>query len=184
MLRFASLLPLFAFLARAAEEAEAHAEPSITYKWINFGILAVGILYLMAKFMVPALKARATGISRDLEESKAKVEAANVKVAQLTSRLSNFDAEIQGIREKAMAERELEGRRISEQTQTLLGKVAAQRETEIGNLTQVAQSQLRSFTVEKAIEIAHARLATHTDPQTQGALVNAFVSDLKKKESR
>jgi len=184
MLRIAFLLPLFAILAHAAEEAEAHAEPSIIYKWINFGILAAGLLYLVAKYMIPALKARATTIERDLAESKATVEAANAKVAQLTSKLSNFEAEISGIRAKAMSEREIESKRISGQTQTLLGKVAAQRETEIGNQSQVAQSQLRAFTVEKAIEIAHAKLASQTDPATQGALVNAFVRDLKQQEAR
>lgn len=184
MFRIASLLPLFAVLARAAEEAEAHAEPSIIYKWINFGILAVALLYLIAKFMLPALKARAGSIEKDLAESKATVQAAEAKVAQLTSKLGNFEGEIRGIREKAMAEREVEGKRISEQTQALLAKVSAHRETEIGNLSQVAQSQLRAFTVEKAIELAHARLATQTDPATQGALVSAFVRDLKQQEVR
>lgn len=184
MRRFAFLLPMVVLVARAAEEAEAHAEPSLTYKWINFGILAAGILYLMAKFMVPALKARAGGIEKDLAESKATVDAANRKVAELTVKLGNFDSEIQEIRAKALAEREIEGKRIAEQTQTLLAKVTAHRETEIGNLSQVAQSQLRAFTVEKALEIAHARLASQTDPATQGALVAAFVRDLKQQGGR
>ncbi|MBM3759728.1 MAG: hypothetical protein FJW36_05730 [Acidobacteria bacterium] len=185
MLRLAALYPLFALLARAAAEAEGHgAEPSITFKWINFAILAVGLIYLIAKFALPALKARASAIGEDLASSKATVQQAEAQVAQLTSKLSNFDSEIKSIRERALAEREAEGKRIAEQTQLMLAKVAAHRETEIGNLTQVAQSQLRSFTVEKALEIAHARLATQTDPATQGALVAAFVSDLKQQEAR
>jgi F-type H+-transporting ATPase subunit b len=184
MFRLASLFPLFALLARAAEEAEAHAEPSITYKWINFGILAVALIYLIAKFLIPVLKARSSSISNDIAQSKATVKAAEAKVAELTAKLSNFDGEIRSIREKAMAEREIEAKRIAEQTQNLLAKVASMRETEIGNLTQAAQSQLRAFTVEQAIAIAQTRLATMTDPSTQGALVTSFVNDLKRQEAR
>ncbi len=184
MIRVASLMPFFALLARAAEEAESHAEPGITYKWINFGILAVALIYLIAKFLIPVLKARSASISSDIAQSKATVKSAEAKVTELTSKLSNFEGEIRSIREKAMAEREIEGKRISEQSQNFLAKVAAMRETEIGNLTQTAQSQLRAFTVEQAISIAHARLAAMSDPSTQASLVSAFVSDLKRQEAR
>lgn len=184
MIRVASLLTFFVLLARAAEEAEAQAEPSIVYKWINFGILAVALIYLIAKFLIPVLKARASSISNDIAQSKETVKSAEAKVAELTSKLSNFESEIWSIREKALAEREIEGKRISEQTHTLLGKVAMMRETEIGNLTQAAQAQLRSFTVEQAILIAQTRLASMSDPATQGSLVTAFVNDLKRQEVR
>jgi F0F1-type ATP synthase membrane subunit b/b' len=184
MYRFVALFPFLTFLALAAEEAEAHAEPSITYKWINFGILAVALLYLIVKYLLPVLKARAGSIEKDLAESKATVQKAEAKVAELTAKLGNFEGELRSIRERAQAERESEGKRISEQTQTFIAKVAAQRETEIGNLTQVAQSQLRAFTIEKAIEIAHTRLAQQTDPATQSALVQSFVNDLKQQEAR
>jgi F-type H+-transporting ATPase subunit b len=175
---------LTAAIAFAAEEGGEHHQPDMTAKWINFGILAVGIGYLIAKFLMPALAARGAAISKDLVESKATVEAAEAKVAQLTSKLSNFDAEIKSIRDKALAERESEGARIAAQTQSLLEKVAAHRQAEIDSTTQTAQSQLRAFTVEKALEIAQARLAAQTDPATQGALVTAFLNDIKNKEAR
>ncbi len=178
-MRLFALLPLVALLALGAEEG-GHAEPSVTYKWINFGILAAGLLYLIAKFLVPALSARSSAIEKDLLESKSTVRDAEAKVASLTAKLGNFDGEIRGIREKAKAEQAVEGERIAAQTESLLTGVKAHRETEIGNLSQVAQSQLRQFTVDKALEIAHARLAAQTDPATQGALVNAFLGDLKK----
>jgi F-type H+-transporting ATPase subunit b len=175
---------LTAALAFAAEDGGEHHQPDMTAKWINFGILAVGIGYLIAKFLMPALQARAAAISKDLVESKATVEAAEAKIAQLTAKLSNFDAEIQSIRDQALAEREAEGARIAAQTQSLLAKVAAHRQAEIESTTQAAQSELRAFTVEKALELAQARLSSLTDPATQGALVSAFLNDLKKKEAR
>ncbi len=184
MFRLAALIPFFSLLARAAEEAEAHAEPSIVYKWINFGILIVALIYLIAKFLMPVLKARSSSISNDIAQSKATVKSAEEKVSALTSKLTNFEGEIRSIREKAMAEREIEAMRISEQSQILLAKVSSMRETEIGNLTQAAQSQLRALTVEQAITIAHARLAAMSDPATQSALVTSFVDDLKRQEAR
>ena len=153
MLRIASLLPMFALLAQAAEEAEAHGDPLLTYKWINFGILAASLIFLFAKFGIPELKARLGSIETDLADSKAKVVEADAKVAALTAKLGNFENEIRGIRERSLAERDSEGMRIAEQTKAMLATVAAVRETEIGHLTNVAQSQLRSFAAAKAIEI-------------------------------
>ena len=184
MFRIVSLLPIFALLARAAEEAEAHAEPSIVYKWINFGILAAALIYLVSKFLIPVLKARSTSIEKDLAESKATVVAAEAKVSALTAKLGNFDAEIREIRERSLAERDAEGKRIAEQTLSMLAKVSALRETEIGHLTNVAQFQLRSFAAAKAIEIAEARLAGQTDAGTQSSLVQAFIADMKQQEAR
>ena len=152
----------------------------LLYKWINFGILAVAILYLIAKFMVPALKARAIAIVKDLDDSKAKVAEANARVAQLTSKLGNFEGEIQEVRARARSEREIEAERISAQTKDLLAKLNAQRETEISNATQAAQAQLRSFTATKAIDLAEARLRSQQSPE----LVQAFIADLKIRESR
>lgn len=184
MLRIASLLPLFALLARAAEEEAAHAEPSIVYKWINFGILAVALIYLFVKFLIPVLKARSSSIEKDLAESKANVVAADAKVAALSAKLGNFDAEIQSIRDRSLAERDSEGNRISGETLNMLAKVSALRETEIGHLTNVAQFQLRSFAATKAIEIAQARLAANTDEATHSSLVQAFIEDMKQQEAR
>jgi F-type H+-transporting ATPase subunit b len=179
------LLLFLPVLLRAAEEHGAdHGSSELTYKWINFAILAVALLYLMAKFLFPALKARSNAIHQDLSESAVAVEKANARVAQLTAKLNQFDGELSEMRAKAMAEREIEGQRIAAQTAGLLDKVAAQRETEIQNLTQAAQGQLRQFTVEKAIELAQSRLAAQTDPATQSALVAAFLNDLKKQEAR
>ncbi|MFN7542847.1 MAG: hypothetical protein ACK5TN_08645 [Acidobacteriota bacterium] len=176
------LLPL---LLRAAEEhGGEHASTELTYKWINFAILAAGLLYLMAKFLFPALKARSNEIHQDLAESAVAVEKANARVGQLTGKLSRFDSELAEMRTRAMAEREVEARRIAGQTASLLEKVAAQRETEIHNLTQAAQGQLRRFTVDKALEIAQGRLTGQTDPATQSGLVTAFINDLKKQGAR
>jgi F-type H+-transporting ATPase subunit b len=173
---------LFPLLAFAAEEGD-HAASELTYKWINFAILAAALGYLIVKYMLPALKTRASVIQQDLAESAATVQKAEAQVAQLTARLGNFDGEIASIRSKAMAEREAEAKRIAAQTEALLAKVHAQREVEISNYTQVGEAQLRAFTIEKALELAQSRLATQTDPATQGALVTAFVAGLARQEA-
>ncbi len=174
------LLPWMVF---AAEEAE-HGSSELTYKWINFAILAAAIGYLIVKFMLPALRTRASVIQQDLAESAATVKKAEDQVSQLTAKLNNFDAEIAEIRTRSVAEREAEAQRIAAQTEAMLGKVRAQQEYEISSYAQVGESQLRAYTIEKALELAQARLAAQTDPATQGALVNAFVADLARQEAR
>ncbi len=180
---FAKLLLLAlcsALLAGAAEEgAHGGGDPLLSYKWINFAILAALIGYAIVKYLVPMLNERSTGIQKDLLESRASVSNAEARIRDLEAKLGNFDGELASIRTRMASEREAEAKRISEQTANLLSKLAAQKENEIASATKLAEQQLRDFTAQKALEIAEARLATAATPAHQQGLVGAFVADLK-----
>jgi F-type H+-transporting ATPase subunit b len=177
------LLPL---LASAAEEHGEHAggDPLLSYKWINFGILALAMAYAVAKYLLPMLSERAAGIQKDLAESRAAVSEAEGRIRDLESKLGNFEGELQSIRERMSQERNAEAKRISEQTANLLDKLNQQKVNELANATKVAEQQLRAFTAAKALELAQARLSAAGQGDAQKTLVAAFVGDLKKLEAR
>jgi F-type H+-transporting ATPase subunit b len=181
MVRFILLLSA-ATLLQAAEE-HAH-EMTLTEKWINFGILAVGLLYLIGKFAIPALSARRREIETDLASSKAMVAEAESRIAALESKLKNFDGELAELRTRSTAERELEAKRIEEQTAALLKKIHSQREAELASAVQVAQAQLRSQAATLALDLAQRKLDTAQNADLQAKLVGGFIDDLKKVEAR
>jgi F0F1-type ATP synthase membrane subunit b/b' len=179
-----NLILLSAFALQAAEEGGHAAGMTLTDKWINFGILAAGILYLIAKFALPALSARGKEIEQDLASSRAMVADAEARIASLEAKLKNFDAEIDELRKRSTAERELESKRISEQTTALLAKISAKRDNELASATQVAQTQLRGFAANLALQLAQERLNAANNSELQGQLVNGFIGDLKQVEAR
>lgn len=185
MNRLLILFPLILGLLQAAEEHEAHGggDPLLTYKWINFGILVVALAVLISKTLIPALKARSAQITHDLEAARKALQEADAKIAGLETKLKNFDGELAGLRAQSAAEREREGKRISEQTKAALAKLELMREVEIANATKIAEHELRVHTIQHALALAETQLQAGAASEQSGKLVAAFLSDLKKVEA-
>lgn len=175
------LFSLFTLALQAAEEHGAHmSEADLTfYKWINFAVLLLGLGYLVAKFMLPALTERAREIEKALVDSRKAVQSAEARIAELNKKLSNFDSEVSTLKARSLAERETEAKRISEQTASLLAKLAEQRQAEIANSTKVAEQQLREFASSEALKLAQIKMAGHLDSAARRKLVWNFVQGLQ-----
>ncbi len=186
MSRSTPFLLLLPTLALAAEDHGAHGggDPLLSYKWVNFAILAACLAYAVVKYLLPMLSERSAGIQKDLAESRSAVAEAESRIKNLEAKLGNFDGELKSIRERMAQERETEAKRIAEQTVNLLEKLSNQKNNELANLTKVAEQQLRAFTADKALELAQARLSAAGQADAQQTLVAAFVDDLKKLEAR
>lgn len=183
--RFITVLSLSAMLALAAEEGgHGGGDPLISYKWVNFGILALCLIYAVVKYLVPMLNERAAEIQKDLAESRANVAQAEARIKDLEAKLGNFEGELQSIRARVAQEREAEAKRIADQTKNLLEKLQQQMSNEIASETKLIEQQLRAFTARKALELAEARLAAQQDVASQQNLVASFVNDLKQVEGR
>lgn len=181
MLQRTSLfLLLNATFLLAAEEGHGGGDPLLPYKWINFAILAVLLLFAVVRYLLPMLNERSAAIQKDLAASREQVAQAEARIRELEAKLSNFDQELASIRTRMSEEREAEAKRISAQTAALLEKVQAQYALEVANTAKVAEQNLRAFTAEKALELAEARLRAEQSSSAQGGLVDSFVQDLKK----
>src|SRR5579871_3361442 len=67
----------------AKTEAKAEDDSLLTWKWVNFGLLAVGLGYLLGKSLPPFFKARTNEIQKDILDAQqtrkeAEARAANV----------------------------------------------------------------------------------------------------------
>lgn len=179
-MKHAALLLLSAFLAFAAEEhgAASHdASNELMWKWINFAILMGGLGYLFIKMGVPFFRDRASGIVKDIADATQTKQSAEARAAELEKKIANLTGEIDQMKAQTKAEMDAEAKRIQDETQTALAKIAAQADAEISSATKAAKQELSQHATALAVDLAAAKLRTGT-PQT--GLVDAFVRDLEK----
>ncbi len=169
-----------------AHKTEEAAEPIVwgmdltAWKWVNFGILMMGVGYLFAKQGVPFFQERATGILKDISDAQKTKSDADARAASMEARIANLGKEIEQMKADASAEMQSEGKRLEAETAQTLAKVQASAEQEITSATKQAKAELSAHAASLALELAAGRIrAGLSDGQSRG-LVSAFIQDLEK----
>ncbi|MBI4891116.1 MAG: hypothetical protein HY821_10870 [Acidobacteria bacterium] len=165
-------------------EAAGHegGDPFLPAKWVNFGILAAGLGYAAIKFGGPALKAQQQGIVDQLGSAAKRAEEAAAEAAEIERKVSNLDAEVELVRQKAAGEMDSEAKRIAGETAQLLEKVQATAEQEIVSAEKHALQQIKAAATELALELALKKLKSQVTPERQSALVAQFTTRLGEKQ--
>ena len=131
------LVAFFAAGAVFAQEAAEHktgesaGNPDEIWKWANFGILAVGLGYLMAKQLPPLFSSRSKEIQKGISESQQMKQDAERRAAEMDARLAALGADIEKFRVQSGAEMRQEGERISRDTAAQIKKIEEQAAVEI-----------------------------------------------------
>lgn len=182
-------LPLFlltALLAMAQEAAPAAEapDPLLMWKWINFGILVLALGWLMGKTLPGAFKSRTESIQKGIAEAQAQKKDADKRAAVVDQRMSALGTEIESFRVQSRLEMEKEGERLREETAAHIRKLEQQATVEIESAGKAARRELRVYASDLALKLAEERIRTRLDADTESALVNNFVADLKRQESK
>ncbi len=174
---------LLALPTMAAEEAAAPAPENSPagwiFRWINFAIVAIGIIYLFAK-AAPGFRSHTEEISQKIAEGARAREAAEKQRREVQAKLAGIDAEVENLRVEAKKSMDAEAVRL---------KALARREAEI--IEQAAQAEivaaqragaleLKALAARLAIERAEAVLSKQITPEAQAALFNTFVLELER----
>jgi F-type H+-transporting ATPase subunit b len=174
---------LLALPAMAAEESAAPAPENSpagwVFRWINFVIVAIGIIYLFAK-AAPGFRSHTAEISQKIAEGARAREAAEMQRREVQAKLAGIDAEVEKLRVEAKKSMDAEAVRL---------KALARREAEI--IEQAAQAEivaaqragaleLKAVAARLAIERAEAVLSKRITPEAQAALFNTFVLELER----
>jgi len=174
--------------ALCAQEAASHQETaapeSLTWKWVNFGLLAFGLGYLMAKSLPPMFRGRTTEIQKDINEAQKTKREAEERAAAIEKRVSALAADIEAFRGQARGEMEQEAARIREETARQMEKLKRQAGLEIETAGKNAQRELQTYAAKLALELAEQRIRTRLDSSASDGLVDDFVHDLRTEESR
>ena len=181
MKRLASLLFLLLCLSLTAfaNEAGGHHEVPVVYKWINFGILAAGLLFLAIKMGGPFFAERAKEITLALDAAGRVKAEAEAQVADITRRISNLDGELAALKAEAHREMEKERERSRRETDELQAKMQAAAEQEIASAVKHAEFELRRFASQLALQLAEEKIRTRMNGQVQAGLVGGFVAGLQ-----
>jgi F-type H+-transporting ATPase subunit b len=187
MMRGLMLLLVAAAVCVAQEQAGGSAEaaePSAIWKWINFAILAAGLGYLMAKTLPAFFRSRTISIQRGIAEAQQMRLDADRRAADMDARMNALGSEVEKFRLQAHAEMEQEGERIRRETAGQILRMEQQAEVEIDSAGKTARRELRAYAADLALDLAEQRIRARLDRETEAALVDNFVSDLKQQESR
>jgi F-type H+-transporting ATPase subunit b len=184
------LIPLFAIATLVAQEPAEHKESGqaqnseAMWKWANFGILAIGLGYGMAKALPPLFRSRTKEIQQGISEAQQMKQDAEKRSAEMDARLNSLGADIEKFRTQSAAEMQQEGDRISRETAAQIKKIEQQAAVEIESVGKTARRQLKEYAAELALGLAEERLRGQMDNARESALVDDFVRDLERQSSQ
>jgi len=152
------------------------------FETINFILLLVGIVWLVARILPRTLRNRSERIRNEIQQARVATDDANRRLSSIEGRLASLDGEIDAIKTKAEQETVAEEKRLRaamEQEKQAILDAAAQDITAASNN---AQSLLKNLAADLVIE--HAKRQIAVTPESDRSLVEAFLTDLKGKNEK
>ncbi len=151
------------------------------WKFVNLVVFIACAIYFHRRFGRPvreALRARSEGIKRELLRAREERAQALAKLVEVESRSANLDAEVARVRDKARAEADAEGLRISRATEEQIGKIREQAKREIENAGKAARQELRKFAAQESVRLAEEILESEIGPDDDTRLTSLNVQEL------
>ncbi|MGD0772980.1 MAG: ATP synthase F0 subunit B [Candidatus Solibacter sp.] len=162
------------------EKHESFAEKhELELKWANFLLLAGVLGYFIGKSAGPFFAGRSAGIRKDMDESLRQRQEAEAKAAEVDRRLANLEKDIAALRGQGEAEGKAETERLAQHTEAEIAKIQAHAEREIASAGKAARMALKRYSAELAMGLAEQKVRARMTPDTEDALVQGFVRNLK-----
>ena len=165
-------------LPEAKHEVE-QGDPWIWWKWANFGILAIGIGFMIGKVAPGLFKERSRLIGQAMFEAATAVRDAQTRATEIEARFAALENDIAELRRNAKAEMSAESERISRETELRLKKIQDQSMQEIALIARSGRDDLRKYSAKLALELAEQRLRSRLTQDSQDGLVDGFLQDLR-----
>jgi F-type H+-transporting ATPase subunit b len=181
---FASALLLLLFAAMSAHAAEeggnaATERANEIFKWINFAIVAVVIVWVFLKLTPPFFRKNAETISSAITKATAAKAEADRQLREAEEKLARLEQEVTQLRATAQREAAAEAERLRAITQSDIQRVRLAAKAEIEAAERAARLELKVITANLAVDGAESLLEKELTPQAQETLVAAFVKSLE-----
>jgi F-type H+-transporting ATPase subunit b len=162
------------------EKEESFADKhELALKWVNFLLLAGLMGYFIGKSAPQFFAARSASIRKDMDESLRQRQEAEAKAADVDRRLANLEKDIAALRGQSEVEAKAETERMAQRTEAEIAKIQAHAEQEIAAAGKAARMALRRYSAELAMGLAEQKVRARMTPDTEDALVQGFVRNLK-----
>jgi F-type H+-transporting ATPase subunit b len=167
-----------------AKNDEAQENHELIFKIINFTLLVVGLGYVLRKPMKEFFAGRSESIRKALDEGRAALKESQAKLDAVEEKLNQLAAEIDAFRANAEKEMQAERQRLTEETAREAEKILQTARARIETATHGAQLQLKSFTAQRALELAEQMIRERLDEPSRQGLVSQFIETLGSREQR
>ena len=174
-----AVLLVCASVASAEEGNGATEHATQLFKWINFGILAVVLLWAFAVKLPPVFRKNAEKIGSAIAKGTALKAEADKQLADAEAKLSRLEEEIAALRAIAEKEAAEVAARIKEMAKSDAEKISLAAKTEIEAAQRAARIELKTLAAKLAVDGAESLLAKQLTPQAQESLVSGFVKSLE-----
>jgi F-type H+-transporting ATPase subunit b len=149
------------------------------FKWINFVIVALALMWVFGKRLPPFFRSNAEKISSAITTATAAKAEADRQLRDAEQRLASLAQEVRGLREQAQKDAAAEAERIRALAKSDAEKIAVAAKAEIAAAERAARIELRALAAKLAVDGAESLLAKQLTPQSQDALISGFVNTLQ-----
>lgn len=171
--------PSVQFIARITSLSIPHAYMLSVF--FNFGVVALIIIWALAKYLPRIFSARTAAIQKAMHEAQKAGEEARRKLAEIESRLKKLDVEIGMMRDAAEHEAADEEARIHAAAEEDKRKILEAAQHEISAATKSARRELTAYAADLAVGLAKKQI--RVDAATDQALVRNFAGELASNSS-
>jgi F-type H+-transporting ATPase subunit b len=145
---------------------------------VNFVLFFVVLFYFLRRPISQFLKERVEGIRSELERARVEREAARAKLKAAEAKLAQLDNAVKQIKANADAEAAAEYQRVIRSAEEEAEKIRLLAARQVETARQAAQLELKTFTAERAIELATQMVQAQLGEEDHRRLVDQFVGDL------
>jgi F-type H+-transporting ATPase subunit b len=146
------------------------------FEFLNFAILAGGVLFGLWKFLPKTLRARRDALEKELVEAREAIREANARMKAIEEKFSHLDQEISAIRAQAEKDGIAEEARIRASIESERQRILAAAEQEVRAASLAGQRELKVFAAELAV--ARARKMIFLTEDRDRLLLRQFAQEL------
>jgi len=148
------------------------------WAWLNFALLAAGLVWIFRKNAVPYFASRALSIRKGMIEAEDARAEAERRMADVEARLARLQTDVQTLKDEAMQEAKSEQGRARQETEAALAKIRLHGEQDIQAAGKAARLELKRYSAELALGMAEQKIRARMDPATQNGLFRGFLQEL------
>jgi F-type H+-transporting ATPase subunit b len=176
---YGALLVCANAVSAAEEGANTSGHTTELFKWINFGIVALVVLWAFGKKLPPVFRANAESIGSAIAKATAVKAEADKQLADAEARLARLDEEIAAMRIAAEKEAAADAARIKEMAKSDAEKISLAAKAEMEAAERAARMELKALAAKLAVDGAESLLVKQLTAQAQESLVSGFVASLE-----
>jgi F0F1-type ATP synthase membrane subunit b/b' len=175
------MMPVFAGLARAAEESGSagHVMGTSGFKWVHFVIVAAAVFWVFKKLLPPVFRHRADHISAAISKAALAKAEAERQLQEAAAKLASLEEVVAVFRAQAKKDGAAELERLRAVTKLDVEKVGFAAKAEIEAAERAARVELKELAAKLAMDRAESLVAKELTPALQEAMLNEFVQSLQ-----